>query len=80
MLNATPKFPKLDNQNYVTWKDQMATWGQKQGWWWIVSGEAIEPSPNDVEAYQKGVECMDRGAGELYLTIKDNQKHYLRGF
>ena len=79
MLNASPNFPKLNNQNYATWKDQMAAWGRKQGWWRIVSGEAMEPSPNDVEAYQKWVEHMDRGAGELYLTIEDDQKHHLRG-
>ena len=40
----------------------------------------MEPSPNDVEAYQKWVECMDRGAGELYLAIEDDQKHHLGGF
>ena len=39
----------------------------------------MEPSPNDVEAYQKWVECMDRGAGELYLAIEDDQKHHLGG-
>ena len=39
----------------------------------------MEPSPNDVEAYQKWVERMDRGAGELYLAIEDDQKHHLGG-
>ena len=39
----------------------------------------MEPSPNDVEAYQKWVECMDRGAGELYLAIEDDRKHHLGG-
>ena len=79
MLNASSNFPKLNNQNYATWKDRMATWGHKQGWWQIVSGEAMEPSPNDVEAYQKWVEHMDRGAGKLYLAIEDDQKHHLGG-
>ena len=60
MSNSTPNFPKLNNRNYATWKDQMAAWGQKQGWWRIVSSDLAEPSPSDVDTYQIWLETKEQ--------------------
>ena len=79
MLNLMPSFPKFNNWNYATWKDQMEAWGWKQGWWRIVSGNMVEPSLTDVDAHQKWLEWADKGAGEIYLAIKDDQKHHPGG-
>ena len=57
----------------------MAAWGCKQGWWRIVSRDMAEPSISDAEAYQKWLERVDKGAGEIYLAIEDDQKHHLGG-
>ena len=79
MASTTPNFPKLNNRNYATWKDQMVAWGQKQGWWRIISGEIEKPSCSNVDAYQKWLEQVDKGAREIYLAIEDEQKHHLGG-
>ena len=57
MSNMAPNFPKFNNRK---WKDQMAAWSQKQGWWRIVSGDITKPNPSDAEAYQKCLEQADR--------------------
>ena len=79
MSNSIPNFAKLNNRNYATWKDQMATWGPKQGCWRIISGDVMEPDHSDVDAYQKWLECANKRAGEIYLGIEENQKHHLGG-
>ena len=79
MSGASPNFPKLNNRNYATWKDQMAAWGMKQGWWRIVSGDITKPSSSNIEEYQKWRERADKAAGDIYLSIEDDQKHHLGG-
>ena len=32
-----------------------------------------------MDTYQKWLECADKGAGEIYLAIEDDQKHHLGG-
>ena len=44
-----------------------------------MSGQWAEPSPSDVEAYQKWQERYDKGAGEIYLAIEEDQRHHLGG-
>ena len=78
-MSNSPNFPKLNNRNYASWKDQMAAWGRKQGWWRIVSGDITKPNPSDTDAYQKWLERSDKGTGEIYLAIEDDQKHHLGG-
>ena len=36
-------------------------------------------STSDGDAYQKWLEWVDKGAGEIYLAIEDDQKHHLGG-
>lgn len=72
MSSASLNFPKLNNRNYATWKDQMAAWGMKQGWWRVVSGDIIKPSSSNIEAYQKWQEWADKAAGDIYLSIEDD--------
>ncbi|KAF8232996.1 hypothetical protein L208DRAFT_1269371 [Tricholoma matsutake] len=79
MSNSSPNFPKLNNHNYASWKDQMAAWGHKQGWWRVVTGDIQEPSPGDAEAHHLWFQLVDKGAGDIYLHIEDDQKHHLGG-
>lgn len=37
------------------------------------------PDPEKAEDYQKWLDRADMGAGEIYLAIKDDQKHHLGG-
>ncbi|KAF8218644.1 hypothetical protein L208DRAFT_1349052 [Tricholoma matsutake] len=79
MSNSSPNFPKLNNHNYASWKDQMAAWRCKQGWWRVVTGDIQEPSPGDAEAHRLWFQLVDKGAGDIYLHIEDDQKHHLGG-
>ena len=79
MSNSTPSFPKLNSRNYASWRDQMAAWGRKQGWWRIVSGDVTRPDVTSGDAYQRWLEKVDKAAGEIYLAIEDDQKHHLAG-
>ena len=44
-----------------------------------MSGKATKPSNDDIDAYHKWIEHADKGSGEIYLAIEDNQKHHLSG-
>ena len=57
----------------------MAAWGRKQGWWRVVTGDIKEPSPGDAEAQRLWLQQVDKGAGDIYLHIEDDQKHHLGG-
>ena len=39
----------------------------------------MQPDPKNVDAYQRWLERVDKGAGEIYLAIEDDQKHHLGG-
>ena len=75
---STPKFKPLSNSNYPEWRGEMKAWLMKNGLWRLVSGR--EPKPKTEEGgLSKWEGRAERAAGEIFLSVENDQRVHFRG-
>ena len=85
--SSTPRFPLLALGNYGSWVGNAKAGFMRQGLWGIVSGRSKRPVPADSKAptaaETEGIEAWDdkaeKAAGELYLSVSEEQKVHFAG-
>jgi transposase InsO family protein len=79
MSNSTPNFPKLNNYNYRSWSGDMQAWLMSKELWMLVDGEEPCPPSTDEESKLKWSRRAQKAAGELYLSVEQDQKSHFHG-
>ena len=79
MSNSTPTFAKLNNHNYRTWSGDMQAWLMSKELWMLVDNEEPCPSSTDMESRVKWQKRAQKAAGELYLSVEQDQKSHFHG-
>ena len=79
MSNSTPTFPKLNNTNYKSWSGDMQAWLMSKELWMLIDGQEPCPSSTDAELTLKWQKCTQKTAGELYLSVEQDQKSHFHG-
>jgi len=81
----TPSFTKLNNSNYLQWKDDMEAWLRSVKLWRLVSGVAkapqlsSSPTPEELSALELWEDNKDRAAGTIMLWLEQDQKVHVSG-
>ena len=76
MADTGIKFAKLTNSNYNDWKCDMQAYLARLGYWRLVSGK--ETSPKDAEAAENWEIKAEKAAGEIFLSVAQDQKVHIR--
>ena len=79
MSNSNPTFAKLNNYNYRTWSGDMQAWLMSKELWMLVDNKEPCPPSMDLEARVKWQKQAQKAAGELYLSVEQDQKSYFHG-
>jgi hypothetical protein len=76
MSNSTPSFPKLNNYNYKTWSGDMQAWLMSKELWMLVDSQEPCPPSTDAESVLKWKKRAQKAAGELFLSVEQDQKSH----
>jgi gag-polypeptide of LTR copia-type len=79
MSNLTPTFPKLDNYNYKSWSGDMQAWLMSKELWMLVDNAEPCPDDEEKEGKLKWQRRAQKAAGELYLSVDQDQKSHFHG-
>ena len=80
MSMSTPTFAKLNNHNYRTWSGDMQAWLMSKELWMLEDNEEPCPSSTDMESRVKWQKWAQKAAaGELYLSVEQDQKSHFHG-
>ena len=79
MSGTTPTFPKLNNYNYKSWSGDMQAWLMSKELWMLVAGDEPCPNESDGEGYLKWKKRAQKAAGELFLSVDQDQKSHFHG-
>src|ERR1700678_1768290 len=79
MSNSTPTFPKLNNTNYKSWSGDIQAWLMSKELWMLVDGQEPCPPSSDAESTIKWQKRAQKAAGELYLSVEQDQKSHFHG-
>jgi hypothetical protein len=78
-MSNSPSFPKLNNHNYKTWSGDMQAWLMSKELWMLVDN--AEPCPTDAssESRLQWQKRAQKAAGELFLSVDQDQKSHFHG-
>ena len=79
MSNSTPTFPKLNNYNYKSWSGDIQAWLMSKELWMLVAGDEPCPDDSDKESKLKWKKRAQKAAGELFLSVDQDQKSHFHG-
>ena len=79
MSNSTPTFPKLNNHNYKSWSGDIQAWLMSKELWMLVSDDEPCPDDADKESQLKWKKRAQKAAGELFLSVEQDQKSHFHG-
>ena len=79
MSNSTPTFPKLNNYNYKSWSGDMQAWLMSKELWMLVDGDEPCPDGSDKDSKLKWQKRAQKAAGELFLSVEQDQKSHFHG-
>ena len=83
---STHRFEKLRVGNYAQWRGDCSAALMVKGWLRITQGKEMKPTPKDpkapTEAEQEKMDAWEekalRAAGEIYLSLSDDQKTHVQ--
>ena len=86
MSQQIPDFPKLNNDNYPEWVDNMKNWLQSLGLWRIVSGtkttpilaDPAAPTPAEAADLERFLGDVERAAGFIKRKVEAGQKKFYK--
>ena len=79
MSNSTPTFPKLNNYNYKSWSGDIQAWLMSKELWMLIAGDEPCPDDSDKDAKLKWKKRAQKAAGELFLSVDQDQKSHFHG-
>jgi transposase InsO family protein len=79
MSNSTPSFPKLNNYNYKSWSGDMQAWLMSKELWMLVNNDEPSPDDTDRDSKLKWQKRAQKAAGELFLSVEQDQKSHFHG-
>src|ERR1700728_4797408 len=79
MSNSTPSYPKLNNYNYKSWSGDMQAWLMSKELWMLVDNQEPSPEDSDKDAKLKWQKRAQKAAGELFLSVEQDEKSHFHG-